>query len=165
MDYGDAFWDDSAGVAYHKNATNPVCHAADTTIGAGDVINISSVTFARDNTSPFASSWSACEVAVASNKNDCVGSFSGDGATSRLFEAPSDGEVRIWTTQGGGSPFIFVNGIYVKRLADASHSLAGGTALRLELGDTVDIYGSNDDTDYLGSGYAYAANFRPDVYP
>ena len=115
-DAGDVFYDSSADECYHKAATNPVCHPADASLGAGDVTGVSGVTHALDDSGVYEGSthrtWTACQMCVALHVSGNQGeeTIYDDSGAVDVFTAPSAGVARVWTaSHSGDTNYVRVN--------------------------------------------------------
>ncbi len=170
---GDVFYDASAAECYHKATTNPVCHAADTTLASGDVTGVAAVTHSLDDLGVFEGTthrtWTACQMCVALHVSGNQGEVEcPDSATKyELFTAPADGVLRIWATTTSGSVYNTSSSkIYVNDVAVFTGQIDGGYYYRpvvLAAGDVVDVELAYPWSD--GSYQTAYAIFCPYVYP
>lgn len=147
-DMGQVFWSEANGKAYSKLAAQPSAGAADYAVGAGDETNVQGQAWSRDTSSPYRSSWTSCEMAIAQHTSAYRYDESGTSATYRtVYTAPAAGEIRIYGTATSFNLGYYINNVF-QRYEYYHTYLFNGRAFRLAPGDTVQVGdhdGSGDD--------------------
>ena len=166
-DMGAAFWSEANQKSYTRLDGQPSVGEANYSLGEGDEMNILSINFTKDNSSPYSSSWTACQRGTADN-NSIYNSETVmvQDEYADVYTTPSAGEIRIWH-DGSDSRGIYLNGVYAeKNLAyNDNKSFFAARALRLQTGEVVSIGHYNGSGDGIpSSGDTIHVRFRPDVY-
>lgn len=176
---GDTFWNESDSECYTYVGLT-IDQPPTEEFTEEDTIH-SGVTFYFDNTDPYKSSWTPCQVCVSQNYSGLEGTYEitasdveGEGSYPCIYTAPADGEGRFfWHTNPGTNV-----GLYYTPNEDAYFSnissddqwtgnLRGGKGCRMAAGDSVYLGGRGGGglliRDALVGGVVQA-NFLPDSH-
>lgn len=147
FDAGDAIV--ISGVAYHRNASNPICHSADTTPGSGDVLDIDKYTWSRDDSNVSSGTdhrtWTACQMAVAEEINGGELEIAAEDfdVYQDLVTAPAAGIIRVWTDPsiyaGGGNGGSIKVGIAERGWYHENSDKATALPFKMQSGDLCQV--------------------------